>query len=53
MDMARMTFGDLDVAVIDPIRRDTHAIYDEIFVWEAYANENIRVPAGATGLSRS
>lgn len=48
MEMARMTFGDLDIAVIDPLRRDTHAIYDEIFVWDAYANPNLKIPDGGT-----
>lgn len=43
-----MTFGDLDIAVIDPLRRDTHPIYDEIFVWEAYANSNFHIPPGST-----
>jgi len=46
--MTRMTFGDLDLAVIDPHQRDTDYIYDEIFTRQIYAHAKFRVGAGAT-----
>jgi FkbM family methyltransferase len=46
--MQRMTFGDLDVSVIDPHVRDTQYIYDEIFVAEIYRHPQMRIAPGAT-----
>jgi FkbM family methyltransferase len=43
--MQHMTFGDLDVAVIDPHVRDTQYIYDEIFVARIYRHPQFRLPA--------
>lgn len=46
--MLRMTFGDLDLAVIDPHARDTQYIYDEIFVERQYDHPAFRLgPAPA------
>jgi len=42
--MQRMTFGDLDLAVIDPHERDTRYIYDEIFVSQIYDHPEMRIP---------
>ena len=42
--MQRMTFGDLDLAVIDPHERDTRYIYDEIFVSQIYDYPEMRIP---------
>ena len=42
--MQRMTFGGLDLAVIDPHERDTRYIYDEIFVSQIYDYPEMRVP---------
>lgn len=44
----RMTFGDLDLAVIDPHARDTDYIYDEVFTQRVYAHPEFRVPARPT-----
>lgn len=44
----RMTFGELDLAVIDPHARDTDYIYDEIFAQRIYAHPKFHVPPGAT-----
>jgi FkbM family methyltransferase len=46
--MARMTFGDLDLAVIDPHERDTNYIYEEIFKQRIYHHSKFRIPANAT-----
>jgi len=46
--MTMMTFGDLDLAVIDPHERDTEYIYDEIFQQRIYDHANFRVAANAT-----
>ena len=43
--LTRMTFGDLDLAVIDPHARDTDYIYDEIFARRIYDHPKLRVPA--------
>jgi FkbM family methyltransferase len=48
MAVNRMKFGDLDIASVDPLERDTGPIYDEIFVWEVYENKNLLIPADAT-----
>ena len=42
--MQRMTFGGLDLAVIDPHERDTRYIYDEIFVSQIYDHAGMRIP---------
>lgn len=42
--MQRMTFGGLDLSVIDPHERDTKYIYDEIFVSQIYYHPEMRVP---------
>lgn len=42
--MQRMTFGGLDLCVIDPHERDTRYIYDEIFVNQIYYHPEMRVP---------
>jgi len=42
--MQRMTFGGLDLCVIDPHERDTRYIYDEIFVNQIYYHQEMRVP---------
>ncbi len=42
--MQRMTFGDLDLSVIDPHERDTQYIYDEIFISEIYRHPQLRLP---------
>jgi FkbM family methyltransferase len=42
--MRRMTFGGLDLCVIDPHERDTRYIYDEIFVNQIYHHPAMRVP---------
>ena len=42
--MHRMTFGGLDLAVIDPHERDTRYIYDEIFVSQIYDHPEMRIP---------
>ena len=39
-----MTFGDLELCVIDPHERDTRYIYDEIFVSRIYDHPELRVP---------
>ncbi|MFZ4809210.1 MAG: FkbM family methyltransferase [Hyphomicrobiaceae bacterium] len=46
--MTRMTFGGLDLAVIDPHERDTDYIYDEIFTRRIYAHSKFRIPSGGT-----
>jgi FkbM family methyltransferase len=46
--MQRMTFGGLDLSVIDPHVRDTQYIYDEIFGAEIYRHPNMRIAPGAT-----
>lgn len=46
--MKRMTFGDLDLSVIDPHERDTRYIYDEIFEAEIYRHPNMRLPSTPT-----
>ncbi len=46
--LTRMTFGDLDLAVIDPHARDTDYIHEEIFTRRIYDHPSLRVPAGAT-----
>jgi FkbM family methyltransferase len=48
MTMQRMTFGGLDVSVIDPHVRDTQYIYDEIFVAGIYRHPKMHIPSGAT-----
>lgn len=42
--MQRMTFGGLDLSVIDPHERDTRYIYDEIFVSQIYYHPDMRIP---------
>jgi FkbM family methyltransferase len=42
--MQRMTFGGLDLSVIDPHERDTRYIYDEIFVAQIYYHPEMRIP---------
>lgn len=42
--MQRMTFGGLDLCVIDPHERDTRYIYDEIFVSQIYYHSEMRIP---------
>jgi FkbM family methyltransferase len=42
--MQRMTFGGLDLAVIDPHERDTRYIYDEVFVSQIYYHPEMRIP---------
>ena len=42
--MRRMTFGALDLSVIDPHERDTRYIYDEIFVSQIYYHPQMRMP---------
>jgi FkbM family methyltransferase len=42
--MQRMTFGGLELSVIDPHERDTRYIYDEIFVAQIYYHPEMRVP---------
>jgi len=42
--MQRMTFGGLELAVIDPHERDTKYIYDEIFVAQIYYHPEMRIP---------
>jgi FkbM family methyltransferase len=42
--MQRMTFGGLELTVIDPHERDTRYIYDEIFVAQIYYHPEMRVP---------
>lgn len=46
--MQRMKFGDLDLSVIDPHRRDTQYIYDEIYVAGIYRDPRLQVAAGGT-----
>lgn len=46
--MQHMTFGALEVSVIDPHRRDTQYIYDEIFVEELYRHPRFTIPASPT-----
>src|SRR6267142_3139518 len=41
--MQRMTFGGLDLSVIDPHERDTKYIYDEIFVSQIYYHPEMRI----------
>lgn len=41
--MQRMTFGGLDLCVIDPHERDTRYIYDEIFVNQIYYHPEMRL----------
>jgi len=41
--MQRMTFGGLELSVIDPHERDTKYIYDEIFVNEIYYHPEMRI----------
>jgi FkbM family methyltransferase len=45
--MQRMTFGDLDLSVIDPHVRDTQYIYDEIFVAGIYRHPKMKIAPGA------
>ena len=42
--MQRMTFGGLDLSVIDPHERDTRYIYDEIFVSQVYYHPEMWIP---------
>ena len=42
--MQRMTFGGLELSVIDPHERDTRYIYDEIFVSQIYYHPEMRIP---------
>src|SRR5882762_495978 len=42
--MQRMTFGGLELSVIDPHERDTKYIYDEIFVSQIYYHPEMRIP---------
>src|SRR6188472_675999 len=42
--MQRMTFGGLELSVIDPHERDTKYIYDEIFVSQIYYHSEMRIP---------
>jgi FkbM family methyltransferase len=42
--MQRMTFGGLELSVIDPHERDTRYIYDEIFVSQIYYHPKMRIP---------
>jgi len=42
--MQRMTFGGMNLSVIDPHERDTRYIYDEIFVSQIYYHPEMRVP---------
>src|SRR5688572_6270418 len=42
--MQRMTFGGLDLSVIDPHERDTRYIYDEIFVSQIYYRPEMWIP---------
>lgn len=42
--MQRMTFGNVELSVIDPHERDTRYIYDEIFVSQIYYHPNMRMP---------
>ena len=46
--MQRMTFGGLDVSVIDPHVRDTQYIWDEIFIAGIYRHPQIKIPRAAT-----
>jgi FkbM family methyltransferase len=39
-----MTFGGLELSVIDPHERDTKYIYDEIFVSQIYYHPEMRIP---------
>jgi len=39
-----MTFGGLELSVIDPHERDTKYIYDEIFVSQIYDHSEMRIP---------
>lgn len=41
--MQRMTFGGLELSVIDPHERDTKYIYEEIFVSQIYYHPEMRV----------
>lgn len=43
-----MTFGGLDVSVIDPHVRDTQYIYDEIFEAEIYRHPEMKIANGGT-----
>jgi FkbM family methyltransferase len=45
--MQRMTFGELDMSVIDPHVRDTQYIYDEIFIAGIYRHPKMKIPPGA------
>jgi FkbM family methyltransferase len=42
--MQRMTFGSLELSVIDPHERDTRYIYDEIFVSQIYYHPEMFIP---------
>jgi 31-O-methyltransferase len=42
--MQRMTFGGLELSVIDPHERDTRYIYDEIFIAQIYYHPEMRIP---------
>ena len=42
--MQRMTFGGVDLAVIDPHERDTRYIYEEVFVSQIYYHPEMRIP---------
>lgn len=42
--MQRMTFGGLELSVIDPHERDTKYIYDEIFISQIYYHPEMRIP---------
>jgi FkbM family methyltransferase len=45
--LPRMTFGALDLSVIDPHVRDTQYIYDEIFAAEIYRHPKMTMPEQA------
>jgi len=45
--MQRVSFGGLDLAVIEPHERDTRYIYDEIFVSQIYDHPEMRIPKHA------
>ena len=42
--MQRMTFGGIDLSVIDPHERDTRYIYDEVFVNQIYYHPKMQLP---------
>lgn len=42
--MQRMSFGGMEISVIDPHERDTKYIYDEIFVSQIYYHPEMRIP---------